>query len=685
MRHIDIAKGIGIICIIAGHLGVPAISSVVFTFHVPLFLIISGWFFKPASSTRDTVVKYTRHLLMPYIYCMVACMLGKGIVHVLTKGPAGSWDAIAQQFISALFGSGSLRSPILGIPPFGATWFLLALFWSFLMLNGIAKQKWAFLLVVCTFAAGVATRGWWLPFSLQAGMCSLLFVYIGYVANAKLAKGLLNKGIVPHWLAAASLCVWALAYFLDRGGMSVVRCYFTCIPVDCIGAVAGTLVVVWFSRILERMPILSSALELLGRHSLAAMCFHLFDLNVIPWTDVLRILGFAGNAVHSWKAVLLLLALKLVWAYLGIGMIVAVKRVQMTKGTRQAEENKHRIRYFDIAKGIAILLVVATHQAMVDPVFRKLVFSFHMPFFFLVNAIFIGKTYNVGRTFKRSIITLVLPYAVVGLLQVALVGLLTPVETKAAMLKRFQTMLVGMSFTGSILQQFDSVSFVWFVACLFVARNIYVACRRLTAGQPPYVQYALPLALGACGWYLGTKKWFMPWSADVALFVQAFMLIGDECRKRGVFGRRLGLSVVVIMAAIWISLALGGYQIELATRSYPGGMVCVIPACLGSFLLIFASEHIDATLAKSHDWIPAFLAWLGNNSMVILAAHCLRRLWSFWSGGNGDFTTTMPWGANACLEIVFCIALCFVFTRADALIKEVLKGSHRHQLEPALR
>ena len=332
MRHMDIAKGIGMICIIAGHLGKPEIDNVVFSFHVPLFFIISGWFFQPVANTREAAIKYAKHLLVPYIYCMVACVLGTGVMHTLTNGPEGSWKAMVQSFVSALYGSGSLSSPIWGIPSFGATWFLLALFWALIMLNGIAnaKQKWAPLVVVGAFLTSIATRDWWLPLSLQSGMCALLFVYIGYTAKDKLGEGMLKGAAVPHWLAAASVCVWALAYFLDRGEMSIARCYFTCIPVDCIGAVAGTLVVIWLSSILERVPALSSALELLGRYSLTAMCFHLFELKIVPWEELLQSLGFAGDAAYPWRLCILLIAIKLLWVYLGIGVTTAIKHVRTT-------------------------------------------------------------------------------------------------------------------------------------------------------------------------------------------------------------------------------------------------------------------------------------------------------------------------------------------------------------------
>ena len=39
---IDAAKGIGLLCVILGHLGVPYLSTLVYTFHMPLFFFLSG-------------------------------------------------------------------------------------------------------------------------------------------------------------------------------------------------------------------------------------------------------------------------------------------------------------------------------------------------------------------------------------------------------------------------------------------------------------------------------------------------------------------------------------------------------------------------------------------------------------------------------------------------------------------
>jgi len=72
LQYVDIARGIAMICIILGHLGNPAINRVVFTFHVPIFFFITGYF----TSTKRSKNKI-RTLLVPYaISCLAIIILG---------------------------------------------------------------------------------------------------------------------------------------------------------------------------------------------------------------------------------------------------------------------------------------------------------------------------------------------------------------------------------------------------------------------------------------------------------------------------------------------------------------------------------------------------------------------------------------------------------------------------------
>lgn len=89
---------------------------------------------------------------------------------------------------------------------------------------------------------------------------------------------------------------------------------------------------------------------------------------------------------------------------------------------------KGRIGYFDAAKGVAIIAVVAGHTALRCQEFGllskqviALTFSFHLPLFFMVSGYFL----HVDRPFRwrRELRALCLPYIVTCLVVIFLIGL----------------------------------------------------------------------------------------------------------------------------------------------------------------------------------------------------------------------------------------------------------------------
>jgi len=59
--------------------------------------------------------------------------------------------------------------------------------------------------------------------------------------------------------------------------------------------------------------------------------------------------------------------------------------------------NNSRLGYMDIAKGIAILAVLAGHFCDLDSIPRMVMFSFHLPLFFIISGFFI-KEINLQKT-----------------------------------------------------------------------------------------------------------------------------------------------------------------------------------------------------------------------------------------------------------------------------------------------
>ena len=75
-----------------------------------------------------------------------------------------------------------------------------------------------------------------------------------------------------------------------------------------------------------------------------------------------------------------------------------------------------RIEWLDIAKGIAIVSVVAGHTLAVSGLARHIIFTFHMPLFF-VAAGYTFKSGTMGSVCRRSVKRLLIPYLMLSVIQ----------------------------------------------------------------------------------------------------------------------------------------------------------------------------------------------------------------------------------------------------------------------------
>ena len=63
----DVMKGIGIISVVIGHVYGGGIHKLIFSYHMPLFFFIGGYFFKPNGSLFYYFKKQSKSLLVPYL------------------------------------------------------------------------------------------------------------------------------------------------------------------------------------------------------------------------------------------------------------------------------------------------------------------------------------------------------------------------------------------------------------------------------------------------------------------------------------------------------------------------------------------------------------------------------------------------------------------------------------------
>ena len=363
VEYFDIAKGIGMICIIMGHLGIGRVNSFVFTFHVPLFFLISGYFLNDHTGIREFVVKKTRQLIIPYIVTCICIIFGVTAWDIVKNNTFENVVYNVKTYtIASFFGSGTIEyTEPFYVKQIGAAWFLLALFFALLIVRTLMEYQFGGIAIFAIAYIGYKTTDiLWLPFSIQAGMTASLFVYIGFLAKKydvfakKLSTAVLS--------ITSAVWLWCIIYC---GRLYMVRNYYENGLLDVLGALAGSYIVIILSKTLEKKTKwCAGILKFFGVNSLLLLCCHAFELNVVSWDWVWRLFSDRMHFQY-YNVVIILICIKLIVFAVAIGIIKFLIRFFKNRqigrifieGKNLLLDKKKtvetgRIKYWDMVKGL---------------------------------------------------------------------------------------------------------------------------------------------------------------------------------------------------------------------------------------------------------------------------------------------------------------------------------------------
>lgn len=190
IEYIDVAKGITILLVIVGHVEElpPPIKSIIYSFHMPIFFLLSGYFFKKESLSVATK-KMFRSLIIPYFVVgaiMRLCQIG---INILEGNPFDYFD------VFSLFGVTWKLGKDFDIVSVGAIWFLVVLFWSKIYLQVVINSKYSLMILVLLANISIFLTmvfGIILPFGIQQALVCSLFVFAGAICKK---YGLFEKEI----------------------------------------------------------------------------------------------------------------------------------------------------------------------------------------------------------------------------------------------------------------------------------------------------------------------------------------------------------------------------------------------------------------------------------------------------------------------------------------------------------
>ena len=303
--YIDIAKAIGIICVLIGHsFTADRIVILIYAFHMPLFFLVSGFLSKKKRSLADWMKKKTRTLLVPYfVSCagiVIASVFFESLVTLLKDNKA-VFILNIQKWVRAAFIGLGYHAELwqTSLPAIGPIWFLLALFWALLLLELYKRTKYPMACAIgVSFLSLALHHFFWLPWSIQEGMVASLFATVGYSISLEKIKQ--NRILV---------CCVAILYLLfclfSGSHLDMVKCAFPYGPVDFVGAVCCVIAILMVSIRLQN-HLMSRLLPVIGRNSIWILCIHTIEFDVFPWWILARICTMAkiGGLYETVQAIL---------------------------------------------------------------------------------------------------------------------------------------------------------------------------------------------------------------------------------------------------------------------------------------------------------------------------------------------------------------------------------------------
>ena len=291
---LDITKGIAILLVIIGHCGsIPymPIRHLIFTFHMPLFFLISGYLYKKRG-VGETLKKDIIHLGVPYVATCFVILLFYFLYFIITK--SHNSEPLQRYAFASIWGSGTIHKCkfFADYPFIGAIWFLPALLVCKNVYNVLPYRNRLLISSLIFLVATIVGRYIiFIPFSVLSGLSAIVFYAIGDYLKT------INRIPWPFWIIG--LACWLISFRYSR--ISLVQPQLDLYFIDVVGATFASVLVYLLSRQISRVSFLPKGFQWIGKNTLYILCFHLIDLdcgissrlnisNVAMLTVALRIL-----------------------------------------------------------------------------------------------------------------------------------------------------------------------------------------------------------------------------------------------------------------------------------------------------------------------------------------------------------------------------------------------------------
>lgn len=264
-----------------------------------------------------------------------------------------------------------------------------------------------------------------------------------------------------------------------------------------------------------------------------------------------------------------------------------------------------RKRYLDVAKGMALILVIWGHAGMSIPGLGTAIIQFHMPLFFVVSGYLSRNSQEaIGNRIIKKAKRLLVPYFIFSLIYLSFGVIKSFLLHQSVNVVELISLLFYLN--GNVVRIGTPM---WFLPVLFFTDLIYTLIKKTENKYTNII--CIVLAVVAFEWMP-----ILPFGLRISCIGLFFFMIGN-CSKSLVNyfeGNRL-LSVVVGIVFLGLEFTFAQYNPGVNLYRYSFGVSWVryiLLAVIGAFGLIFIGGGIESN---------KILEWISKQSLFILSTH----------------------------------------------------------------
>lgn len=271
---IDQARGLSIFLVVYGH-NFPTYEPYIYSFHVPLFFLISGMF-HPREVTLPVVIKRAKMILVPYFFWAFALFLFWVFIGRKFGESSEASLSVWDNFLGIFYAQGGQQYMDWGIP----LWFLPCIFLVFILFSLIKRIERPFLMHVvmfCVFLFGILWPVFFevhLPWSLDVAMVAMGFYFFGNILKAPLIKISTKSTFI---LMLVLFAIHIITFYYNTSKVDMYRSLYGEELFFFISGLTGSLAYILFFKL---APIFKF-LAFLGRHTIVLLATHIRMLTAI--------------------------------------------------------------------------------------------------------------------------------------------------------------------------------------------------------------------------------------------------------------------------------------------------------------------------------------------------------------------------------------------------------------------